>query len=160
MSDTLHARPQLGAALADAKARGCAVIVSKLDRLSRDVHFISGLMVERVPFVVCALPNADNFQLHLFAALAEQERAVISQRTKAALDALRARGVKLGSKNPGAIGRKLATRATARYEADREQLVQALATCTTLSDIANKFGRSRAYVRAAISRLGLRRLQQ
>lgn len=103
ISDTLAERPQLAAALDAAKAAGAQVIVSKLDRLSRDVHFISGLMRDKVPFVVCELGlSVDNFQLHLFAALAEKERAMISQRTKAALAALKARGVKLGSGNPAA----------------------------------------------------------
>jgi DNA invertase Pin-like site-specific DNA recombinase len=72
--------------------------VSKLDRLSRDVHFISGLMAHRVPFLVAELgADADPFMLHLFAALAEKERALISQRTKAALAAAKARGQTLGN---------------------------------------------------------------
>jgi DNA invertase Pin-like site-specific DNA recombinase len=71
--------------------------VAKLDRVSRDVHFISGLMAHRVPFLVAALgPDVDPFILHLFAALAEKERAMIATRTKAALAAAKARGVKLG----------------------------------------------------------------
>jgi DNA invertase Pin-like site-specific DNA recombinase len=101
VSDGLTERPQLIAALAAAKALGGPVIVSKLDRLSRDVHTISGLMVHKVHFMVAELgPDVDNFMLHLFAALAEKERAMISQRTKAALAALKARGVKLGPKRP------------------------------------------------------------
>ena len=101
VSDTLAERPQLSAALAASKAAGAPVLVSKLDRLSRDVHFISGLMVHKVHFMVAELgPDVDPFMLHLFAALAEKERAMISQRTKAALAALKARGVKLGPKNP------------------------------------------------------------
>jgi DNA invertase Pin-like site-specific DNA recombinase len=72
--------------------------VSKLDRLSRDVHFISGLMTHKVPFVVAELgPDVDPFVLHLYAALAEKERALISQRTKAGLAAAKARGQKLGN---------------------------------------------------------------
>ena len=71
--------------------------VAKLDRLSRDVHFISGVMVHSVPFVVAELgADVDPFILHLFAALAEKERAMISTRTKAALATAKARGVKLG----------------------------------------------------------------
>jgi DNA invertase Pin-like site-specific DNA recombinase len=102
VSDTLDDRPILKAALAHAKAAKCLILVSKLDRLSRDVHFISGLMVQRVEFVVCELGrNQDPFMLHLFAALAEKERALISQRTKAALAALKARGVKLGPPRGG-----------------------------------------------------------
>jgi len=96
-SDALDRRPQLAAALAQAKRLGCAVVVAKLDRLSRDVAFIASLMAQRVPFLVCDLgPNADPFMLHVYAALAEQERRMISTRTTAALAAARARGVVLG----------------------------------------------------------------
>jgi DNA invertase Pin-like site-specific DNA recombinase len=96
-SDALERRPQLAAALAEARRKRCAVAVAKLDRLSRDVHFISGLMAHRVPFLVAELgPDVDPFILHLFAALAEKERAMIGARTKAALAAAKARGVKLG----------------------------------------------------------------
>jgi DNA invertase Pin-like site-specific DNA recombinase len=97
-ADALDRRPQLAAALAEARRRRCSVGVAKLDRLSRDVHFISGLMVHRVPFLVAELgPDVDPFILHLFAALAEKERALISARTKAALTAARKRGVELGN---------------------------------------------------------------
>jgi DNA invertase Pin-like site-specific DNA recombinase len=99
-SDALDRRPQLAAALAEARrlGRGTPIAVAKLDRLSRDVHFISGLMAHRVPFVSCELgSDVDPFVLHLFAALAEKERAMISARTKAALSAARARGVRLGN---------------------------------------------------------------
>jgi DNA invertase Pin-like site-specific DNA recombinase len=97
ISDTLLERPQLRAALEASQAAGAPVLVSKLDRLSRDVHFISGLMVHKAPFIVAELGlNTDPFTLHLWAALAEKERNLISQRTKAALAALKARGVILG----------------------------------------------------------------
>lgn len=96
-SDALDRRPQLAATLAQAKRLGCAVVVAKLDRLSRDVAFIASLMAQRVPFLVCDLgPNADPFMLHVYAALAEQERRMISTRTIAALAAAKARGVVLG----------------------------------------------------------------
>jgi DNA invertase Pin-like site-specific DNA recombinase len=97
-ADALERRPQLAAALAEARKQRCPVAVAKLDRLSRDVHFISGLMAQRVPFLVAELgSDVDPFILHLFAALAEKERAMISTRTRAALAAAKARGVKLGS---------------------------------------------------------------
>jgi DNA invertase Pin-like site-specific DNA recombinase len=96
-ADALDRRPQLAAALAEARKAKCAVAVAKLDRLSRDVHFISGLMMHKVPFLVAELgADVDPFILHLFAALAEKERAMISTRTQAALQAAKARGVKLG----------------------------------------------------------------
>jgi DNA invertase Pin-like site-specific DNA recombinase len=96
-ADALDRRPQLAAALADARKRRCPIAVAKLDRLSRDVHFISGLMAHRVPFLVAELgPDVDPFILHLFAALAEKERFLIASRTKSALAAAKARGVTLG----------------------------------------------------------------
>src|SRR5271154_6305343 len=96
-SDAPERRPQLAAALAEARRRRCSIGVAKLDRLSRDVHFISGLMAHKVPFLVAELgADVDPFILHLFAALAEKERAMIGARTKAVLAAAKARGVKLG----------------------------------------------------------------
>jgi DNA invertase Pin-like site-specific DNA recombinase len=94
-SDAIERRPQLAKALNEAHRLRCAVVVADLDRLSRDVAFISGLMARRVPFVVAA--DADPFVLHQFAALAQKERSKISTRTKAALAAAKARGVKLGN---------------------------------------------------------------
>jgi DNA invertase Pin-like site-specific DNA recombinase len=74
--------------------------VAKLDRLSRDVAFISGLMAQRVPFIVAELGrDADPFMLHLYAALAEKERRLISERTRAALAARKAQGVALGNRS-------------------------------------------------------------
>lgn len=91
------------AGLRDALDKGaklhCPVIVAKLDRLSRDVAFISGLMAKGVPFVVAELgADTDPFILHLFAALSEKERKLIGSRTKAALQALKVQGVVLGNK--------------------------------------------------------------
>jgi len=97
-ADAIERRPQLAAALAEARRHGkCVVAVSKLDRLSRDVHFISGLMAHRVSFVVAELgADVEPFMLHLHAALAERERKVISERTIAALAAAKSRGQALG----------------------------------------------------------------
>ena len=117
-SDALDRRPQLAAALAKARAMRCSVVVAKLDRLSRDVHFISGLMAHRVPFVVTELgPDVDPFVLHLYAALAEKERALISGRTKSALAAAKAKGVKLG--NPHIEAARGEAVAAIKAEADR-----------------------------------------
>ena len=91
-------RPQLNAAIALAKKEGAVLVVSKLDRLSRRVSFLAALMEEKgLTFKVAQMPYADAFQLHIYAALAEQERAFISQRTTAALQAAKARGVRLGA---------------------------------------------------------------
>jgi DNA invertase Pin-like site-specific DNA recombinase len=100
-TDALDRRPQLAAALEAARrlGKGTPVIVAKLDRLSRDVAFISGLMAQRVPFIVADLgADADPFMLHLYAALAEKERSLIATRTRAALQAAKARGVVLGNR--------------------------------------------------------------
>ena len=89
-SDAIDRRQQLAAALQEARRQRCSIAVAKLDRLSRDVHFISGLMVHRVPFLVADLgPDVDPFILHLFAALAQKERALISKRTTEAFAAAR-----------------------------------------------------------------------
>jgi DNA invertase Pin-like site-specific DNA recombinase len=98
-SDALDRRPQLKAALIAARKIKAPIIVAKLDRLSRDVAFVAGLMADRVPFVCCDLPHADPFLLHIYAAVAEQERRMISARTKAALAAKRAGGATLGNPN-------------------------------------------------------------
>jgi DNA invertase Pin-like site-specific DNA recombinase len=90
-------RPALNAAIERARKAKAPIIVAKLDRLSRDVHYISGLMKHRVPFIVTELgADTDPFLLHIYAALAEKERAMISRRTKDALAAAKARGVSLG----------------------------------------------------------------
>jgi DNA invertase Pin-like site-specific DNA recombinase len=94
-ADALTARPVLAAAK---RAKG-AVVVAKLDRLSRDVAFIANLMTQRVPFVSVELgADADPFMLHLYAVLAEKERALISERTRAALAAKKAQGALLGNR--------------------------------------------------------------
>jgi DNA invertase Pin-like site-specific DNA recombinase len=117
-ADALDRRPQLSAALAEPRRRKCAIAVAKLDRLSRDVHFISGLMVHRVPFLVAELgADVDPFVLHLYAALAEKERRLISQRTKAALKAAKKRGVRLG--NPQIAKAQTIGAARVKAEADR-----------------------------------------
>lgn len=97
-ADALERRPALAAALSDAKRNACPIVVAKLDRLSRDVAFIASLMSRKTPFVVAELgADASPFMLHIYAAVAELERAAIAQRTKDALTAAKARGVSLGN---------------------------------------------------------------
>lgn len=94
-------RPQLKAALALCRQTGAKLLVAKLDRLSRVVSEIALLMDDKsVDFVVARFPQASRFELHLYAALAEQERQFISQRTKAALAVAKGQGVKLGGARP------------------------------------------------------------
>ena len=115
-ADAISSRPILGKALAKAKKLKLPIVVAKLDRLSRDVAFISGLMAQRVKFVVTELgADVDPFMLHIYAALAERERSLISERTKAALAAAKARGTRLGGPKIAAINsaRTLAKKALA-----------------------------------------------
>jgi DNA invertase Pin-like site-specific DNA recombinase len=98
-SDALDRRPELAKALAQARRLKGPVIVAKLDRLSRDVAFVSGLIAQRVPFIVTELgADADPFMLHIYAALAEKERAMIADRTRKALQELKAKGAELGNR--------------------------------------------------------------
>jgi len=99
-ADALNRRPILAAAFADARKRKCAVLVARLDRLSRNSAFISGLMEKKTPFFVCELGlDVDPFMLHIYAAVAEKERRMIGERVRAALAAAKARGfTALGSK--------------------------------------------------------------
>ena len=122
-ADALDRRPQLAAALRRARAERCPVLVAKLDRLSRDVAFVSGQMAQRVPFIVAELgPDVDSFMLHVYAALAEKERAMISARTRDAQAAAKARGVRLGNRtNLGEATRRSAevrSAAAARHAAN------------------------------------------
>jgi DNA invertase Pin-like site-specific DNA recombinase len=96
--ESLSDRPVLSEALELCRKQGYSLVVSKLDRLSRDVEAVAGLMKSKIKFIVAQLGlEADNFQLHLFAALAQKERDLISTRTKAALQAKKARGEQLGN---------------------------------------------------------------
>lgn len=97
VSGAKNDRVELGKAIAHAKRLKATLLVAKLDRLSRRVSFIAALMESRVPLRVAELPNADAFQLHIYSALAEQERKLISERTRAALGVRKAAGVALGS---------------------------------------------------------------
>jgi DNA invertase Pin-like site-specific DNA recombinase len=119
-ADALDRRPQLAAALTLARQAKCPVVVAKLDRLSRDVAFIAGLMVQRAPFIVAELgADADPFMLHLYAALAEKERRLISERTRAALASRKQSGTKLGNPrntaDAAAKGREVSIREAERF---------------------------------------------
>jgi DNA invertase Pin-like site-specific DNA recombinase len=90
-------RPELTKALALCKTTGSKLVIAKLDRLARNVHFVSGLMESRVEFLAVDNPHANKLMVHMMAAFAEHEREQISERTKAGLERAKARGVKLGS---------------------------------------------------------------
>jgi DNA invertase Pin-like site-specific DNA recombinase len=143
-ADALDRRPRLAAALALARSEGCPVLVAKLDRLSRDVAFIAGLMTQRVPFIVAELgADADPFMLHLFAALAEKERRLIGERTAAALACRKARGIQLGNRtNPSeaaAHGRAAQTKEADRFATQLQPVIAAIqrSGATSLASIAD-----------------------
>lgn len=95
-ADALAKRPQLRAALDACRKQGATLIIAKLDRLARNVHFVSGLMESKVRFVACDMPEANELTIHIMAAFAEHEAKRISQRTKDALAVAKSRGVVLG----------------------------------------------------------------
>lgn len=130
-ADALDRRPKLAAALAAARTAKCPVVVAKLDRLSRDVAFVSGLMSQRIPFIVAELgADADPFMLHLYAALAEKERRLISERTRSALAAKKAAGAKLGNQinlaEAGALGRQTLAREADQFAASIRPMIEAI----------------------------------
>lgn len=111
-------RPELTKALELVRKTGAELLVAKLDRLSRKVSFIATLMDDkRVKLRVAQMPQADKFQLHIYAALAEQERTFISERTKAALKAAKGRGVRLGGLRDKTMKRNEAIQQKADAEA-------------------------------------------
>jgi DNA invertase Pin-like site-specific DNA recombinase len=147
-ADALDRRPQLAAALAAAKAAKCSVVVAKLDRLSRDVAFVAGLMAQRVPFIVAELGrDADPFMLHLYAALAEKERRLISERTKAALAAKKAAGAVLGNPHnladAGSLGRAALIDGADKFVGSLAPIVRAARSegATTLRAMAQALNR-------------------
>lgn len=116
-------RPRLAEALALCRIHNATLVIAKLDRLARNVAFIANLMDSAIDFVACDFPQANRLTVHILAAVAEHERYMISQRTKAALAVAKSRGVKLGGPRPGALpnadrGRELG-RAARSAEASR-----------------------------------------
>jgi DNA invertase Pin-like site-specific DNA recombinase len=101
-------RPALAEALKLCRIHGAVLLVAKLDRLARNVYFTSSLMESGVEFLACDFPTANRLTIHILAAVAEHEASAISARTKAALAAAKARGVKLGGDRGGVIARHAA----------------------------------------------------
>lgn len=120
-------RPELQKAISYAKRTKAILVIAKLDRLARNVAFIANLMETRVQFESCDLPGANSMTVHVMAAVAENEAKAISQRTKDALAAAKARGTKLGTDRPGA--KTLSAEARAKGQArsarvNREKAIQ------------------------------------
>ncbi|MCB1209519.1 MAG: recombinase family protein [Verrucomicrobiales bacterium] len=116
-------RPQLNAALAIAKKQKATLIIAKLDRLARNLHFISGLLEAGVDFVAVDNPTANRLTVQILAAVAENEARAISERTKAALASAKARGTKLGT-NGAVLGAENRKKALATMEAVRPMLAE------------------------------------
>lgn len=159
-------RPGLRRALAQAAKQRCPVIVAKLDRLSRDVAFISGLMAAGTPFIVAELGmDTDPFILHLFAALSEKERKLIASRTKSALAGLKAQGVQLGNRTnlpqAQALGQaRNAEKALAFAAAILPEIRRLQAQAMTMAQIAEELNRrgvktalGRTWHQSTVSRL-------
>ena len=115
-------RPQLAAALALCRQRRARLIIAKLDRLARNVHFISGLMESGVEFTACDMPEANRLTLHILAAVAEHEREAISKRTIEALAMAKARGTRLGNPRPAEAARQARAVASAHLDTYRAQV--------------------------------------
>ena len=163
-------RPELAAALAACKKRKATLIIAKLDRLARNVHFISGLMDSAVEFVAVDFPQATRLTIHILAAVAEHERDMISQRTKAALASKRARGFTLGSPCPAkgaAVGLTRIRAQADRFAQDMRPIIEGIrgAGVTSLRGIANalnargiKTARGHAWEAATVRNILVREL--
>ena len=146
-------RPELRAAMELAKREGAKLVIAKLDRLARDVAFISDLMKSGVKFVAVDMPDANDLTIHIIAAVAQNEAKAISDRTKAGLAALKARGAKLGFANPkrkaDAKAASLKGNAVVSAKAKRDALVNLPMALlmrengATLAQIADQFNASR-----------------
>jgi DNA invertase Pin-like site-specific DNA recombinase len=135
-------RPEIAAALAACRLRHASLVIAKLDRLARNVFFISSLMESGVDFVACDNPHATRLTIHILAAVAEHEREMISQRTKAALAAAKARGVRLGNPKLSAGDTRRATQVRSdralAYARDVAVYIKEArkAGCTSLGELA------------------------
>lgn len=115
-------RPELIAAIKHADLVGGRLLVGKLDRLSRDLHFILSLQKSRVDFCICDMPGCDSFTIHIYGALAQRERELIAERTKAGLAAAKARGVKLGTDNlKPELAKEASEKGVRRIKADADR---------------------------------------
>lgn len=142
-------REELGKALALCKSNGHTLVVAKLDRLARNVLFTAQIMESGIEFIACDMPTANRLTVHILAAVAEEEARLISQRTKDALAAAKARGVLLGSARPGhwegrehlrGRGKKVVHTISDTLLAQMKQLRNAGNTFEQISDIINSQG--------------------
>lgn len=154
------ARPKLVEALAKCRKTGATLLIARLDRLARNLAFIANLMEQGVPFVACDRPNASAFELHIYAAMAQEEGRAISARTKAALAAAKARGVKLGG-DRGFRGQDITLLAAASQAASQarvavanhtaHRVIEAIDAIRTTTPEISLQGLARALVEQGIS---------
>jgi DNA invertase Pin-like site-specific DNA recombinase len=146
-------RPQLAEALKACRIRGATLIIAKLDRLARNVAFVSSLMEAGVDFVAVDFPQANRLTVHILAAVAEHKAKMISERIKAALAAAKARGVKLGG-NRGVV-----LTDAARYAGSKALQARAYARAgdlaPTIADIQASGARSLRAIAAALNARGI-----
>jgi DNA invertase Pin-like site-specific DNA recombinase len=132
-------RPELEKALVACRKHKAKLVIAKLDRLSRNVHFISGLMERKVDFVACDMPSANAFMINIYAAVAQEERRMISDRTKAGLRAAKERGVMLGGPALPEINSARQKEAAARAQAIAPLLAElASLSARAVADELNK----------------------
>lgn len=142
-------RPQLAAALAACRQHGATLVIAKLDRLARNVRFVSTLLDGDVPFVCCDMPSADRTMLQMVSVFAEHERRLISERTKAALNAKRQRGEQWAS------GASVATLERGRAT-NQERATAAKSAVFKLCRELRDAGRSLPSIAAELNGKGLR----
>jgi DNA invertase Pin-like site-specific DNA recombinase len=135
-------RPELAKAIALCKKLKATLMIARLDRLARNVAFISSLMERKVPFVACDMPNATPFMLHIYAAVAEQEARAISERTTAAMQAAKARGKKLGGPKLAAarlLGHAANRKAADKFATNVKPIIEQIRAsgATSLRDVAS-----------------------
>ena len=153
-------RPQLQAALAMCKKQKATLVIAKLDRLARNLHFISGLMESKIDFVAADMPSANRMTVQIMAVFAEEEARAISARTKAALASAKARGVTLG-KNGAVLGAKNHAKAMDTADSLRSVVAELKAdgfkTPATIAEALNKRGiatpRGKQWHRTSVIRL-------
>ena len=146
-ANALEKRPQLRLALEMCKRTGATLLIAKLDRLARNVHFVSGLIETGVDFIAADMPNANKVMIQMHAVMSEWERDQISERTKAALAAAKSRGVILGATGPSNLRRHTEQRQV-EARAFRERLQPVLTGFATL-------GLSRREMVAQLNSLGI-----
>ncbi|MDE2128630.1 MAG: recombinase family protein [Betaproteobacteria bacterium] len=147
-ANALEKRPQLRLALEQCRKTGSTLLIAKLDRLARNVHFVSGLIETGVDFIAADMPNANKVMIQMHAVMSEWERDQISERTKAALAAAKARGIVLGATGPANLARHTVQRQQAA-NTFRERLKPILDGCLAQ-------GMSRRAMVGYLNEIGLR----